>query len=111
MQEKKFNWFYALIILVLVGMLIISFKFFQGSAHSSVGITYAREYKINAEKSAVINAIPVVPGQQVKAGDLLVELTSNELEIDIDKLTNRIVVLKSDQAEKSKLASSEMAFI
>ncbi|MBA4053262.1 MAG: hypothetical protein C0490_00980, partial [Marivirga sp.] len=70
----------------------------------------SKEYKINSEKSALIKKVHVVPGRQVKAGDILVELTSNELEIDIDKLTNRISVLRSEQHEKSKLIASEIEY-
>lgn len=105
------NWFYWLIVVLFAGMLFINNRYFKGSGHSSVGVTYAKEYKINAEKSAIIKTIPVVPGQEVKAGELLVELTSQPLEIDIDRLTNRIMVLRSEVAEKTKLAASEIAYM
>lgn len=105
------NWFYWLIALLFIAMLFISSRYFKGSGTSSVGITYAKEYKINAEKSALVKSIPVVSGQEVKTGDLLVDLTSQTLEIDIDRLTNRIVALKSEVAEKAKLAASEIAYI
>ncbi|HEY3403305.1 MAG TPA: biotin/lipoyl-binding protein [Ohtaekwangia sp.] len=105
------NWFYWFIAVLFLTMLFISTRFFKGSGHASVGITYAKEYTINAEKSAVVKSIPVVPGQEVKTGDLLVELTSQALEIDIDRLNNRIVVLRSEVDEKTKLAASEIAYM
>lgn len=111
MDGKKLNWFYILTGVLLMAMLFISFKYFQGSRHSSVGITYARAYKINADKSAVIKTIPVIPGQQIKAGDLMVELTSADMEIDIHKLENRIALLRADLNEKLKLADSEISYI
>lgn len=110
-MKNSINWFYILIALLFVSMLYVSARFFKGSGKSSIGITKGKEYKINSEKSSLVKRVHVVPGRQVKAGDVLVELTSNELEIDIDKLTNRIAVLKSEQHEKSKLVESEIAYV
>lgn len=109
-MKTSFNWFYLTIALLFLAMLYISAKFFKGSGNSSIGIAESKEYKINAEKSALVKKVHVVPGRQVKSGDILVELTSNELEIDIDKLTNRISVLRSEQLEKSKLVASEIEY-
>ena len=105
------NWFYIFVGVLLISMLFISSRFFKGSGNSSVGLAKTLEYKINSEKSSQIKRVHVVPGRQVKAGDLLVELTSTQLEMDIDKLTNRIAVLKSEQHDKSKLTESEIAFV
>ena len=107
----RVNWFYVLIIILLAAMLWMSQRYFSGSANSSVGITYSKEYKINVEKPSQVKRVAVVPGQLVKAGDLLVELISPALEVDIDKLNNRIITLKSEQVEKAKLAKSEVAYV
>jgi multidrug resistance efflux pump len=107
----KFNWYYVFTLLMFVGMLALSLSYFKGSKHSTVGITHSREHKINADKAALVKTVQVRSGQQVKAGDLLVELTSNDLEIEIAKLTNQIEALKAEQIEKAKLAESEIAFI
>ena len=107
----RVNWFYVLISILLAAMLWMSQRFFSGSANSSVGITYSKEYKINVEKPSQVKRVAVVPGQLVKAGDLLVELISPALEVDIDKLNNRITTLKSEQVEKAKLARSEVAYV
>jgi HlyD family secretion protein len=107
----KLNWFYIAMPLLLVVMIIITVKYFQGSGHGSVGLAYAKEHNIKAEKAAVIKSVPVISGQQVKEGDLLVELTSDDLEIEINKLTNRIQVLRSEQAEKKKVAASKIDLI
>jgi multidrug resistance efflux pump len=105
------NWFYVLIGLLLVTMLWMSQRFFSGSANSSVGIAYSKEYKINVEKPSQVKRVAVVPGQLVKAGDLLIELTSPTLDVDIDKMNNRIITLKSEREEKAKLAKSEVAYV
>jgi HlyD family secretion protein len=111
MRSSGINWFYIFIGLLFATMLFVSARFFKGSGDSSVGITQSREHKINSEKASLVKTVHVVPGQQVKAGDLLIELTSQELEIQIDKLVNRIAVLKSEQKEKAKLTDSKIAFI
>lgn len=110
MGSMKFNWFYLLIATVFGAMLWISQRFFTGSAHSSVGITFARPYEVNVEKQAQVKKVAVVTGQQVKAGDLLIELTSTDLQMEIDKLSNQIKTLRSEQLEKAKLAISETAY-
>jgi multidrug resistance efflux pump len=106
----KVNWFYFFILILAGVMLFVSLKFFRGSRHSSVGVAYAKEYKINADKSSVIKGIHVVSGQQVKKGDVLIELTSTSLDMDIEKLANRIEVLRAEQTENAKVAQSRIAF-
>lgn len=108
---SRVNWFYGVVAILFVGMLYISGKFFKGSAHSAVGIAQAKEYKINSEKASLVKSVKVVPGQQVKSGDLLLELTSSDLEMDIEKLTNRLTVMKAEQVAKSKMVASEAAYI
>ena len=107
----KFNWYYIFILVLFAGMLFISMRYFKGSRYSTVGVTSAREHKITAEKSALVKSVHVVSGQQVKAGELLVELSSNELDNDIAKLRNQIEVLMSEQAEKAKVTLSKIAYV
>lgn len=111
MKETKFNWFYIFVPLLLLAMIFISVKFFQGTGHSSVGITQGNEYKIRSERAAVIKNVHVIPGQQVKSGEVLLTLISPALEIEIDKHANRISVLRSELGEKEKLTQAEIAFI
>lgn len=110
-MKNNNNWFYILVAVLFGSMLYISARYFKGSGNSSVGLAKAKEYKINSEKSAVVSTIYVVPGQQVKANDLLIELISTGLEMDIEKLTSKISVLKSEQGEKAKLAQSEVDYV
>ncbi len=110
-MSMRLNAFYLLIVILFVAMLLISFQYFRGSAHSSVGITFARQNRISVERPATVKAIHVVPGQQVQAGELLIELVSSELEINIDKLENRISDHKAEKSEKIKITQSEVAYI
>lgn len=110
-MEMRVNWFYILIGFLFVAMLIISARYFKGSGDLAIGIAQTKEYRINSEKSALIKSIKVTPGMQVKSGELLIELGSRELEMDITKLENRIAILKSERSEKTKLADAEISYI
>lgn len=105
------NWFYIVIAVFFFALLWISAKFFRGSDYSSIGITEVKEYKINSEKAALVKSIRVVPGQQVKAGDLLIDLTSAELDMEIEKISNRIALSKSEQQSKAKLIQAQVAYV
>lgn len=105
------NWFYGLIIVVFAAMIWISAKYFRGSTYSSIGVTEIKEYMINYEKPALVKSVRVVPGQQVKAGELLIDLSSLELEIEIDKISNRIILLRDEQESKAKLIQAEVDYL
>jgi multidrug resistance efflux pump len=111
MKARGATGFYIFIAALLLGMLLVTGRYFNGSKYATVGVTYAKEYVIKCEKSALVKSVSVVPGQQVKPGDILVELTSRQLNMDIDKLQNQIVALKTEQQEKSKLVNSEISYL
>jgi multidrug resistance efflux pump len=110
-QHSGFNWYYPFIGVLFVGMLYVSGRYFKGSSSSSVGIASSKEYKINAEKASVVTNVFVVPGQQVKKGDLLAELSSTALDIEIEKLTDKLAVMRSEQQAKAKNVESKIAYI
>lgn len=107
----KLNGYYIFILLFFSGMLFINLKYFRSSGSSSVGVTYSKGFKINADKSAQVKSVRVVPGQQVKAGDVLIELTSFNLDLELSKLQNRITTLKSERSERAKLADAKIAYM
>ncbi|RAW00554.1 HlyD family secretion protein [Pseudochryseolinea flava] len=110
-QQSGFNWYYVFIGLLFVGMIYISGRYFKGSTSSSVGIASSKEYKINAEKASIVKSVLVVPGQQVKMGDLLMELSSTALDIEIEKLQDRLEVMRGEQQVKAKNVESKIAYI
>ena len=110
MSSKRSIWFYVFVGVLFIGMLVISRLYFNGSGRSTVGVTYAKEYIISAEKPSLVKHVNVVSGQEVKVGDLLVELSSRQLDMDIDRLANRINALKSERNEKLKLLNSTIAY-
>tara|TARA_R110000868_G_scaffold259361_3_gene517192 strand:+ start:22675 stop:23667 length:993 start_codon:yes stop_codon:yes gene_type:complete len=107
---KSLNSFYLFIAVLFVGLLTINNRYFKGSS-SFLGVTYSKDYKINAEKSAIIDFVHVVPGQTVKPGDLLIELTSQELTLEIQKLQKEVELLTSEKEEKQKLLESELKLL
>ena len=111
MSKKKFNGYYLFVFAFIVGMLFITFQYFRGSASSNIGITQAREYRISSEKPGVIKGIYVSPGQEVKAGELLVEVENPSLEIEIVKLNSQIEALKKEKEEKANLVKSKIAYM
>jgi multidrug resistance efflux pump len=107
----KLNWYYILTGTLLIAMLFVTVKYFKGSGHSSVGVAVSNGYKVTSDKPALVASVKVTSGEQIKEGQLLVELSSVELEMEIEKLENRISVLKMEQLEKRKLAVSEAALV
>ena len=110
-QQSGLNWYYVFIGVLFVGMLYISGRYFKGSTSSSVGIASSKEYKINAEKASIVKDVFVVAGQQVKKGDLLTELSSTALDIEIEKLQDRLEVMRGEQQVKAKNVESKIAYI
>ena len=107
---KKINSFYLFIAILFIGLLTINNRYFKGSS-SFLGVTYSKDYKINAEKSAIIDAVHIVPGQTVNPGELLIELSSQELNLEIQKLQKKVDLLKSEKIEKQKLLESKIKLL
>lgn len=109
-MKKGPNSFYIFIAVLFVSLLTINNRYFKGSS-SFLGITYSKVYKINAEKSAVIDGVYIVPGQTIQPGDLLITLSSQELTLEIQKLEKKVELLKSEKLEKQKLLESEIKLL
>ena len=110
-RTSGINWFYGFIAVIFALMIWISARYFRGSDYSSIGITEVKEYKINSEKSGLVKSVHVVAGQQVKAGELLLDLTSAELDMNIEKTSNRITLLKVEQQSKAKLIQAQVDYL
>ena len=104
----KINSFYLIIGLAFATMLSVNTQYFKGS-NAFLGVTYAKKYQINAEKPAVIEQTHVVSGQTVAPGQILVEMSSPELQLEIQKLEKEIEIYRSEMDEKQKLMESELS--
>lgn len=111
MRIKGISGFYFFIAFLFFGMLYINSRYFRGNSSSHVGITFSKNYNITSERSGIIKEINVVPGEEVKAGDLLVKMENRTLEIDISKLSNRIRALKNEKKEKASLLQSRIEYL
>ncbi len=107
---KKQATFYFMIGTLFIALLLFNGYFF-GGGNKYVGVTYAKEYKVSTDKSALVKKVYVTPGQAVNTGDLLVELTSNDLDIEIAKLQNRINAANADRDTKTTLIDAEIEYI
>lgn len=107
---SKYASYYIGIGLLFVGLLIFNGYFFRGGK-KYLGVTYAKEYKVTSDKSATVKSVHVVPGQSIKKGDLLVELTNDEALIEINKLQNRISAAVSDRDSKSALVQNKLDYL
>ena len=106
-MSSKINFFFVFIGVLFVSLLFVNKFYFDG--HSSfLGITYAKKYQINTEKSATILNSYVIPRKTVSTGDLLIELESLELELVIKKLEKEIQNLESKKTKQQKLLESEL---
>ncbi len=65
------------------------------------GIAETREIVVNAEKAVEVREINVVPGQLIRAGELLVALDRPELTHRINEISNQIDKLKAQQLVKA----------
>jgi hypothetical protein len=86
----RFNWFYLLMVFVLRDVVHQRRDTFAEAEMLPIGLAQSIPYKINSEKSALVKTVPVSAGMQVKKAMCWMKLTSQELEIEIAKLTNRI---------------------
>ena len=107
----KINAFYILVVLMVVGLFLVTRKYFNGSGEHWVGVAHAREYKLSSEKQASVMSIRVVQGQEIRAGDTLMVLASEALLQEIDKLQARIRTLQSEKTEKLKLVANDIALL
>lgn len=106
-MQGKLNSFYIIIGLAFVTMLSINTEYFKGS-RAFLGVTYAKKYQINAEKPAIIEQTHVVPGETVEPGQILVEMQSPALELEIQKLEQQIQNYESEMTEKAKILESKL---
>jgi HlyD family secretion protein len=95
---------------MFASLMTLNSFYFKGSK-SFLGVTYAKSYKINAEKSGIIKNLFVVPGQEVQIGDQLVEVESPQLNLDIQRLRKEIQLFESEKQEKLQLLNSKIQLL
>jgi len=91
---RKINLLYIAIPFVGWGLWSI-FSQVSHSAHAFYGFAENKETSINLDHDLLVHRIYVKPGQFVKKGTLLLEVSRTELDYRINELSNNIVELQS----------------
>jgi len=86
---KRFNLFIFFWILIGAFLLIISLHY-KRQSDAVVAQVEPEKVAISFQKPVKVNAIFVMPGQEVKEGELLMELDRPDLLYDLDIVTNRM---------------------
>lgn len=97
---KRINFFIIFWILIGIFLLIISLHY-KRQSDAIVAQVEPEKVAISFQKPVKIKSIYVMPGQEVKAGELLMELERPDLLYDLDILTN----------QRSALLQEKMLFL
>ena len=90
---KKINIIYLAIIPVLFGIYYIS-ENYAGRTVMFYGFAENKDTEINHDHPVQVNKILVAPGQFVKQGDLLLEVTHSKFDLEITDLTHDIEAMR-----------------
>ena len=92
---KRFNILYWILLPALVyGIYKLSLNF-NHQAETFFGFAENKEMQINLEHPLMVNRIAVTPGQAVKKGDLLLEVTRVELDLKLSDVAHNISELEA----------------
>jgi multidrug resistance efflux pump len=80
-------------VICLVSVVLISIYYME--TYIFFGIVDEKEKTINFEKPVIVQKIYCVTGQKIKAGDLLMELESHELDMRINAIKSELGQLKT----------------
>lgn len=111
----KRNLFYIFIVMAVGGLVIVSLTTVQKD-NAIVAIVESQKTAISYQKAVNVKAIHVIEGQQVKKGDLLIEVDRPDLNFDYEKLLNQKnqeeanhLALKSEYRAELELMNIESA--
>lgn len=93
---NKFNSFYATIIITGI-LLFLVFRPEFHRAFSFYGFAESRATEINYNYSVIVEKIMVKPGQEVKAGDVLLKLARRQSKETLEDQDFRIAQLKAEE--------------
>ena len=93
---KKINTFTLFWIFTGI-LLLLASLFYKQQSDAIVAQVEPQRIAISFQKAVKIKSIHVIPGQDVKAGDLLVEVVRPDLMYDIDKATNDLNTFQQER--------------
>lgn len=98
---RKFG-FYLIWLSLAVGLTLVSF-YYKPTTGAMMAEVRSNVTTISYEKPIRVKNIHVVPGQEIKKGDLLVELIQSKIDLDLQQKTNDIqsiqLELEANQSE------------
>ena len=94
-KMKKINILYWLIFPALIYGIIKISQNFSHQADTFYGFAENKETQITLEHPLAVNRIAVTPGQFVKKGDLLMEVTRTELDLKMSDVVHNISELEA----------------
>ncbi|MBT3236315.1 MAG: hypothetical protein HN353_10225 [Bdellovibrionales bacterium] len=93
-----------LLLITLAAVAIIVFiNATQQQGHSFYGIAGNNEIKISSQYPVKIKTIKVIPGQNVKQGDKLVELVRDDLELKAKSIVDKLAILQAKIGHNQRL--------
>lgn len=99
-DNKVLFFFWSLAVVV-----VISFGIFLGSQPVSIlGVAESREYQVNFGNAVEIKRVHVLPNQIVKKGDLLIELSQADLDLQLRVLRSRYDRLQAEFKLRKELS-------
>lgn len=114
-RAKFKNLYRANKVLCLAILASVIVLFFLGQLTSNeqvsfIGLAESKQLKVSYDQPVQVKKIMIIPGQQVKKGDLLVEVQQPELEVKINTLNNEISSL-INEFKLSKEIATQKKFI
>ncbi len=97
---KKSNWILLTAWAFAVGLLTLITVFNQAKIDKFMGITANNEHIVNFSYPVQLKEIYVVPGQEVKKGQLLAKLIRSDLALKLNTLNKQIIELEAKKSIK-----------
>jgi multidrug resistance efflux pump len=98
---------YSVCFLVII-VLIFTTLSIRKEAASFSGLADTKEIIINSESAVEIKKIRIMPGQFVKQGDTIVELTSHDLDLKISEISHQLDELRTRSAAHVNMTRAEI---
>jgi len=92
-------WCCAVVVMIAAGF------YLNSDSVSILGVAESREYQVNFDRSVAIKQIHVLNGQDVKKGDLLLELNQSDLEMQLYVLKARADKLSAELKLRDQISS------
>ena len=99
--------FYTIMFCIILLLTYITISL-RSESTNFYGIADTKEIVINSETGVAIKRIFVVPGQTVRAGDTLVELSRPDLDLKISETGHQLDEIKTQSNAHVNLSRSEM---